>query len=288
MNLIVKCNYCYMEPIKINVEDNRKHTQIAFFIDDDRFTKDILYYRQKWLQVNKPFLSRSFEEWFDSIKDKNKTRDELLRKDKEIEKMSLIAKDLNKQGKGGETERVVGELQTLFRKLPNLDFKGDIEEILIRFGIPSLCFKAIARALISNEINDSDWQFYDVILEPPHFEPDLRTPSRIIQEPYCAIILTPYLNKTQLGEIFERNKNKIVELYENSRYRYRTYSSDTVTNIKRDRNWYWLNKNGMSYTKILNEVEHNRGITWGGISQAIRQYKRNLRKNIDLNTPKST
>lgn len=48
---------------------------------------------------------------------------------------------------------------------------------------------------------------------------------------------------------------------------------DTVSNIKRDRKWYWQHTNGMSYGEIWKQEKK---LTKGAIIQAIRQYKRAL------------
>ena len=265
-----------MEPIKINVEDNFKYTQIAFLVDRDNFLEDVIEYRKKWLKTDKPFLTKSFEEWFNTLKEPGKTRDFLLGQNAAIKRKSLLAKGLIQQRKRDEAKRVTSELQILFRELPNLDFKGDIETSLVRYKVPSTCYKTIARAIISNEIRDSDWQFYDVVLKPPDLEPEQILPSRNRIEPVCELTITPYISRKDWDYIYRTNIEKIKVLYQNSPFGYKVYGKDTISNIKRDRKWYWANKNGISYNDIWIKLENSLGTSNDYIAKAIQQYKKNL------------
>jgi len=54
--------------------------------------------------------------------------------------------------------------------------------------------------------------------------------------------------------------------------------ADTIPNIKRDREWYWLKKDKLSYAKIVN-LEKQKGITISpeGVKKAIDRYKSHLK-----------
>ena len=52
---------------------------------------------------------------------------------------------------------------------------------------------------------------------------------------------------------------------------------DTVTNIKRDREWYWQHKEGVSYEEIRkNTKKANQPATWQAVRNAIFRYKAHL------------
>lgn len=267
-----------MEPIKIGVKDNFKHTQIAFLVDRSDFIKDVIYLRKKWLKSEKPFLSKSFEEWFNTLKSHNKTRDLLLRDNRKIGEKSLVAKKMISEGRKEEAKKVIDELQILFRELPNLDFKGDLGETLTKYQVPSTCFKAVARAIISNEVSDSDWQFYNLMLKPSGLEQEQIIPSKNNLEPVCEIRITPHMPKTDWDNIYKTNIEKIKDLYRNSPLGYKVYAKDTISNIKRDRDWYWKKTNEkLSYGEILKLASENgERISRQGVIDAIQRYKKNL------------
>lgn len=52
---------------------------------------------------------------------------------------------------------------------------------------------------------------------------------------------------------------------------------DTVTNIKRDRDWYWQKKSGMSYEEIRKKTKKvDRPATWQAVRNSIYRYKSHL------------
>lgn len=265
-----------MEPIRINVEDNFKHTQVAFLVDRPDFIDDIVRYSSKWLETSTVLPSEMFDIWFSTLIKQGKNRDQILRDSKEAQLKSLKAKILINQKKYNEANEIIKGLETLFRDNDNLDFKGDMGKILLDYQIPSTCFKAVARAVICNVIEDSDWAYYNLTLESAGLKAERIIPSRVTSEPRFEVVISPYISKKEWGNIYDQNINIIKDEYKNSQYGYKEYAKDTISNIKRDRKWYWANKNGMSYAKIWKEMENETGLSDDYIAKAIQQYKKNL------------
>jgi len=267
-----------MEPIKINIEDTFKHTQVAFLVDRPNFISDIVRYRSKWLETNVALPSEAFDVWFSTLIKQGKNRDQILRSNKEAKLKSVTAKILINQKKYKEANKIVKGLETLFRDNDNLDFKGDMEKILLDYQVPSTCFKAIARAVICNVIEDSDWAYYNLTSEPAGLKEERIIPSRITSEPRFEIIITPYISKKDWGNIYDQNINIIKNEYKHSQYGYKEYAKDTVSNIKRDRDWFWKKtKEKLSYGQILKlALENRERISRQGVIDAIQRYKKNL------------
>jgi hypothetical protein len=76
-------------------------------------------------------------------------------------------------------------------------------------------------------------------------------------------------------------KEQLLSLYKS--YKAKIKTSDTRSNIVRDRDWYWLNKEGNSYGKIWKmELKKKKGerITQDGVARAIQKYKEKLTMNV--------
>ncbi len=95
----------------------------------------------------------------------------------------------------------------------------------------------------------------------------------IDDEPMVAI----FVNKdTQEDEVVKLFKTKVRELFKQISESEKNHPR-TSSNIKRDRKWYWKNKEGLGYQKIWNEVsKENKGISKDTITKAIQQYKKVL------------
>lgn len=240
---------------------------------------DIVRYRSKWLETNIVLPSEAFDVWFSTLIKQGKNRDQILRSNKEAKLKSVMAKILINQKKYKEAKKIVKGLETLFRDNDNLDFKGDMEKILLDYQVPSTCFKAIARAVVCNVIEDLDWTYYNLTLEPAGLKSERIIPSRITSEPRFEIIITPYISKKDWDSIYDQNINIIKNEYKNSQYGYKEYAKDTVSNIKRDRAWYWdKEKQGLSYEEIRKKalLDNNEHISRQGVIDAIKRYRKNL------------
>lgn len=68
-----------------------------------------------------------------------------------------------------------------------------------------------------------------------------------------AIAVTPFSTEGDIKAAFQDCKDNIREFVEMFSPVYKNMEKDTITNIKRDRNWYWEHKSGDKYRDILDE-----------------------------------
>lgn len=54
------------------------------------------------------------------------------------------------------------------------------------------------------------------------------------------------------------------------------YLPDTISNIRRDRDWHWQHEKGMSYEKIRKNFEKIQPVTWQAVRNSIARYKAHL------------
>ncbi len=76
-------------------------------------------------------------------------------------------------------------------------------------------------------------------------------------------------------------KEQLLNLYKD--YRKKIPKSDTRGRIVRDRDWYWLHKEGNSYQEILEmeqKKENGEKITKEGITRAVKRYEKKLTMNV--------
>lgn len=271
-----------MEPIKISVEDNSKHTQIAFLVDREDFRNDVVECRKnltlKLKPLKIPLTSSDFETWFNLLKQRGLSKDSLLRDNKLIRQLSNKARILIQKNRKTEAKRVVKDLDIVFRRWQEFDFKKDVNNLLRRYKVPSTSFIAIARAVMCSQIQDSDWSYCEAVLEPYDIKPEETTPSRMMNEPNCLIKVTPYLATSELASVFEKIKMDVIKLYRASPCGYKIYAGDTVSNIKRDRIWYWQKTiEKLSYGQILKlALKNGEKISRQGVIDAIQRYRKNL------------
>lgn len=88
--------------------------------------------------------------------------------------------------------------------------------------------------------------------------------------PKAAIVIDAGTKQSDLIQIFKEIKKVFPKK-----------SKDVITNIKRDRNWYWLHKNNWSYNKIQQE-EQKIGKTYSrdAVIKAIGRYRQLI--NMDI------
>lgn len=167
------------------------------------------------------------------------------------------------------------------------EFNKDIERIRIQYQRLPNFDKVIFYAVSSNEIPDGVYStcYLDTIEDPN--DPDNESLYKY------AVIVTPNTTIPDIRKVLAdfRQKMKIALQQENdptlkqkaaSEYKYEfgpryTPSPKNIDNIMRDRRWYWLHKNGLSYGEIakIENIKHQT-ITLKGVCEAIKAYKYKL------------
>ena len=99
-----------------------------------------------------------------------------------------------------------------------------------------------------------------------------------VNEPELAIFITPLTKIKEIEEIYRKDVPYYITLLNKYFLKSKRKIQDTVSHIKRDRKWYWMHKQGLSYQKIKNT--ENSGITRDGIIKAIKQYSKRLSMEI--------
>lgn len=164
-----------------------------------------------------------------------------------------------------------------FHKVMQLEqkFFNEIKKIRIDNGFLPLFDTVILQSILYNEVNLFKTAYATVINDPPYSyesEEDLDIKRNAVM----AIVVSPYSTNEDIKIAFENGKKDFLNQISESRYfEYRDLPQDTITNIKRNRKWYWMNKQEkMGYGKIA-KVENQNEQT---VKSAIYSYKKLISK----------
>lgn len=133
------------------------------------------------------------------------------------------------------------------------EFEIDIRDLRIRFNRPETFDEVISYALVCGEIPDEIYNstYYEV--ESGVLPERLQSKTTRV-----AIYITPQSQQEDVLRAFSEVKKRIFKA-RNDGYDafFSLYDKDEITNIKRDREWYWRNLEGESYKKIA--IAENKG-----------------------------
>lgn len=230
-----------IEPIDISIKDNWKYGEIAFLVDREDFLRDVKKARKE-LGVTKLVPYKQVNSWLNK-QYRQETKDFKVKK--------------GKFSRGTVYSVPAGKV----------DIK--IENLLAKYRKPSTFFLPILYSILGGIVTDSE---YSITAYCEIIYPEISVP-----EPKVAIIIHPETKPKEVEKLF---KTKIPEaLGEYKKYILKTKRTlpDTISNIRRDRHWYWLKKKGLSYTQVHKRAEkEGEAITRDGVIKAIKQYEKRL------------
>jgi hypothetical protein len=158
-------------------------------------------------------------------------------------------------------------------KLETISIKPDIVRIRNKYKKLQNFDKIIAHAFLYGKITDKDYVTVKVTVISPQKRQSL-IPNEDL--PIPAIIYFPNVKISEIESIVKFQRG--VPLKAISRLSGITSKSpDSISNIERDRNWYWMKKkSGLGYGKLFNPIKDKENITFDGFKKAIQQYTRRL------------
>jgi len=229
------------KPVTIEINDKRKYGLVAFLIDRDDFIEDINYFRHQ-LSI-KSLISRKllFNRLSHNIR--------IVKKGIEIRKMvphdAYVEILLKKYHRSSNYKDVI--IQSLYTgEVHEEDLVNDIKAD----GVAVYC--------------NSTSPVYVVL---PHSTDFSISQKIILKETEMAIVITPEATLKDVVKAYQQLK-KVKKIHANI-----WLTPDTISNIIRDREWYWMHKNGMSYAEILRTTNN---IERQGVIEAIKQYGKRL------------
>lgn len=241
------------EPIEINIDDNRLFCIVAFLIDRSDFLEQASKLRKRF-RVKSPLSDKGIETMYWKEDDLN------------VEKLS------KKYGIKSKREKGLSHLYTYTK------YDRAVDGLRRKFHKGRYFSKAITNAVLKNKITADD---IGISAYVPSME---ETYIIKLEDHERAIIINP---DTKLDDIIKEFKSilftKVIPRqgpFGSIKYDYQEIAKlpDTISNIKRDRIWYWQKLQGLSYQKIWDQTpKRDKSITRDGVIKAIKQYEKRLR-----------
>lgn len=257
--------------IKINCTNDITYMDCAYLLDKPEFLRLLPTLRKKF-SIDKLVSYKDFDAW---------------RSKKMLESVEWQT-ERYKSGKiEAELEDIAKHPKDIERNLQHIAyykrFEWITQNLSRNFKRPEYFTLIIQRAIVCGEVDESSYQTTSIEVFPPelHLEE--------IPYPEVIIRISPMTTKDDLIKIFEENVPKIFEENEQLLKHFYRMKKDPANNIRRDRDWYWRNLAGESYTKIAlsitsddvkkhYQVEKDRYLIpeLANVKQAIYRYKQLL------------
>lgn len=229
-----------MKPVQIEIEGAWRYGLVAFLVDRDDFLKDIEEARQK-LRIKKLLLREAIEKRLEA---KN------------------IALTKRKYGDKAEALRfrlvAPNKFDDIIIKLQNKYHKSNNFQNVIKF------------AIICGLVVEKDLENEKPLIWAANSNTE-KAQEAFFRFPQIAIVVNPETNPDDV-------RSKLINFIKTGKqYSKEWVLPDTVTNIKRDRIWYWQQKEGMSYEEIRKKTKKiDQPATWQAVRNAISRYKTHL------------
>lgn len=262
-----------LNPVVIELENNRTYAQVAFLVDSPSFLNSIDRLRSKY-QIKKPF--NNYRSWLNHLislsgfnlkeyQQMNSLTDQINNPDdpKLSKKMSWLEKNEHK-----------------FLKLSQLQksFQDEIVSIRNHHHYPSSFDKIIVDTIILNKVSN----FQGVSSEV--FWGNVVGGLTDDDSSKIGLFINPYSTKDELLKSFQQAKEKYNQEFEMVSPLNKKLGKDTLSNIVRDRTWHWKQLKGMTYNQIADEWNNAYPDDYitdtNKLEHAVARYRKNLQRDI--------
>lgn len=262
-------------PINIKIEEDKKFGLLSFLVDRDDFLEDIANIRERLKILTFPYDLPDLPD----------------------EKAQNIVKAFRKNLLTiGQARGILQEVCSA-RGIFLADFDKTLamafvyaEAFMKKYHKSRLYLSAILASILIGTIQEYDF------LSTYRLNLDLKTLDELSgeldsDEKLTAIVVNRESTINEVEDVFNSLKkyqfgtqkmgknDPMVKFLEDELPQNKLQS--TISNIKRDRKWYWMNKGGLGYQKIWEQSSKSeRGSSKETIAKAMQQYKRILRVEI--------
>lgn len=249
----------YMEPVTIEIKDDKSYSLVAHTVDQDEIQRDI-YDIRKGCNLLKKFIDTSnFDRWMDESHDfcfTTKAYDYYSHAQDRV-----IELEVNPQSETDVYSEKNNSSQHFIKKFAYLHpMKFEVEYLLLKHSLPACCKTFLLKAIICNKVKIEDTKD----LGSEQFEYEIFFNNKMFIS-----------DQKQFNEHTQK-KEKIRNRYKNE--------------IKRDRKWYWMyqiekTKRG-AYDRMLtkwnDENPKNLIDDTGNITTAVNRYRDFLQTKLPI------
>jgi len=245
-----------IKPVTIKITDNWRYCLVTWLMDRDDFLVDLQRARKE-LSIDDKLVDYAIaKEWFKVEFEKQRTRTPIKR----------------------VSDQLTGQGRYVFPKTKSEELTV---KLLTKYHKSSLYFEAVRHAIVTGVVTDKEFArtaFCQVL--PPDYQM-IDTEHGITNlvdynQPVMAIVLSPDTTRKEITRIFREEIPYLRVEYISSYLKANQLTSDVIGNVKRDRRWYWLHKQGMSYKVIFNEEGNKTLDDIDGVIKAIKRYQKKI------------
>lgn len=243
-----------IDHVVIEIKDNWRHCLVAWLVDRDDFLKDIKKARTE-LGLAKGLIR------YDDVRE-------------------WLHKELEKE-RGETPDPLSGGNRYLFPKTKSEKITADL---LKKYHRSPLYFETIRYVILAGKVTDTEFSRTAFCQVLPQDYQMINTDQGITNlvehdQPVMAIIISPETKLKEVVGIFQKEVPYLRTEYIASYLKGKRIPPDIISKIKRDRRWYWLHRQGMSYNDIFKK-EGKKLLTRDGVVKAIKRYQRKLKMNV--------
>lgn len=256
-----------MEPIQIELDDDRLYTQVAYLIDGTEVITEITETRHVF-DISEPFKAGDYDAWNNHVL--------ALAGFNPIEywEMDKILPEIDTNEKSAWTKKQEWLRDNETRMLKRFDIMRKFDEKIASvrriYHFPALFDQVIVQAVLFNKI----FYFktaYPRITHEPQYNP-VKYPDTEI-DAVLSIVLSPYSKTDDILQAFKDcQSGSLKETYERYTPTEPKISNDTRSKIREYRKWFWMNyktsPNRMGYKKIAKLT----GVNMETVRSGIKSY----------------
>jgi hypothetical protein len=269
-----------IEPIKIKIKDNKKYCEIAYLVDRKSFLETIYSVRNLFrIRLPIPPRTEQFKSWLNHLTNDTPNNEEIALIRKWFRNISPPSEKLflafinGYKGKKLTFSKVFFLIKSLIKR---------------RFALTHNYLNVIENAIVFNRVSDKTYSsVFCYIFNPlwlnPIFQKRLskKIKNNLPTEAGLMLFFTPQANKTELKKAIDLYYDQLIKDY-HQHFRIPKKNIETISNIKRDRRWYWLYENGLSYYQIAQKDEQKEKTDPLHLKETIRQAIRQYRKRLSF------
>jgi len=244
-----------IKPIEIKIKDNWRFCLIAWLVDRKDFLQDIQTAR-KQLGIDTLVDHKNANKWFK-----------------------------NEYQKYNDPKQVADPLSGGYRYVfPTTKSEKIAKKLLKKYHKSPLYFEAVRSAIVTGKITDQEFSRTAFCQILPSDYQMIDTEHNINytvdhDQPVMTIVISPETTLKEVTRIFKEEVPYLRNEYLASYLKARQLTPDVIGNIKRDREWYWLHEQGMSYKNIFDKRDVYMDDR-DGVVKAIRRYEKRLAENF--------
>lgn len=249
-----------MKPVRIDIENKRVYAQVAFLVDSPLFLDLVQQLRAKF-KIENTFETDNYDQWQKHLHELSEMATLDLVQSEIIEPSNLKIKEADQKRK---------------YKLILDSFHKEIALIRETFQYPPHFDDLVMQATLFHRI--TDFKTVEVVMYQRTKESRPGTQNEM--DSTTAILVTPFSTKEDVLQAFDDAK-KMRDQIERTNPLNTVLDKDTLSNIVRDRAWYWDRVNKKKHGEILedwnNDTNNFPVQEENDVVKAVSRYKKALR-----------